>query len=551
MSHTGVPARHGTQHRLAGKRALVDRLFFLPSGEGSSPLMEKYICALLVLVSFLVALLIPPSQAAILEIPNHNAVVSGIGVISGWKCDIEGELTVSFNDDDPMPLLHGSERTDTVSVCGDVRNGFVAIMNWGNLSEGTHTVVVYDNGLEFDRATFDVVKYGTGFLRGAHGQCDVQDFPVRGEVATLVWNQSTQHFELDEIWTEMEEPEEESEEDQHERIEALHQEIQNDNVSAARALLRAGADPNVINTEKGMHYTALHRAVAHEEGSLAMIELLLQHGADPNAHSSEFTGQYTALHSVFDYWLRHWQEDVLLVLDLLLDAGADVQAFTKDGSTPLHRAVSLTAYGLKRGSDWQLAPDVWNHVRTVFQTLIDAGADINAQGPIPQEPSPDFFGPYGRTILHTAIDGQVIYFGGTEIVEFLLDNGADPNLSFHSLRHIEEEGGLTPTYREVLVPDKTAFLYAMSGSTATNNRISLRLVHLFLDAGADPNIPDADGLTALFYVHVRGVKEEREDIERALISTGADPTHTFTRHDGEVVGYTCLTDECLAVQDGE
>ena len=493
-------------------------------------------------------------HAAILEIPNHDAVVSGIGVISGWKCEVEGELSIVFEDGNPISLLYGSERKDTEKVCGDEKNGFVSIWNWGNLSEGTHTAVVYDKGVEFDRATFDIVTYQTDFLRGASGQCDVQGFPSRGEIATLVWNQSTQHFELGEIRTEIEEPIEEpekEEEGQQDRVAELHQEVENNNVPAVRALLAAGADPNMINPDRGIHRTALHLAVSHN-GSLSidMVELLLQYGADPNIPSSEFTGQDTALHSVFDSWLRHWQEDVLLVLGLLLDAGANVQALTNAGGTPLHRAVSVTGQ-LTRGSDWRLPQDVWEHVRTVFQTLLDAGADINAQGPIPQGPDVEWgfmFNEYGRTVLHYALSGQHTFLGGSEIVEFLLDSGADPNLRLHSVRGRSVRDGLTETFVEELLPDKTAFLYAMSGANVHPNRIPLRIVQLFLDAGADPNILNADGLTALFYMY-NAKKDEQEEIERALIVAGADPTLIRTREDGEVISYTCLTEECQAVQD--
>ena len=49
----------------------------------------------------------------VLEIPGNGVTVSGIGVISGWKCEAEGDLTIVFNDDGKhIPLLYGTERTD-------------------------------------------------------------------------------------------------------------------------------------------------------------------------------------------------------------------------------------------------------------------------------------------------------------------------------------------------------------------------------------------------------------------------------------------------------
>ena len=139
------------------------------------------------------------TQAALLENPTHNTLYSGIGVISGWKCDAKGALTVRFNGEKPVPLVYGSQRNDTRSVCGDTNNGFVAIWNWAILGDGTHTAVVYDNSVEFARSTFDVGTTGEKFVTGASAQVWAEDFPSLGERTRLQWNQSTQHFELAEV----------------------------------------------------------------------------------------------------------------------------------------------------------------------------------------------------------------------------------------------------------------------------------------------------------------------------------------------------------------
>ena len=149
--------------------------------------------------AFVAVCLASIAQAATLEVPTPNTTVSGIGVISGWKCDVDGPLTVRFNGDTPIPLVYGSERADTRGVCGDTNNGFVTIWNWGNLGDGQYTAVVYDNGQEFARSTFRVVTTGEEFLRGASGACEIPDFPAPGETARFKWNQSTQHLELDSV----------------------------------------------------------------------------------------------------------------------------------------------------------------------------------------------------------------------------------------------------------------------------------------------------------------------------------------------------------------
>ena len=146
--------------------------------------------------------LLTPSllHAAMLGIPGPGTTLSGIGVISGWKCQTNGDLTVRFDGGQPIPLLYGSERTDVRENGQCLENdhdnvGFVAIWNWGNLGAGEHTAIAYDNGVEFARNTFTVTTLGMGFLTGASTSVSVPDFPHAGETTTFEWNQTTQHLE--------------------------------------------------------------------------------------------------------------------------------------------------------------------------------------------------------------------------------------------------------------------------------------------------------------------------------------------------------------------
>ena len=138
-----------------------------------------------------------PSWAAVLENPTGGRLYSGIGVISGWKCEA-GELTIRFNGGGDIPLLYGAERKDVLDAgaCDHAHVGFVTIWNWGNLGDGDHTAVAYDNGEEFSRATFTVGSTGEEFLKGAMRQHLLENFPVSGETTVLEWNESTQHFEI-------------------------------------------------------------------------------------------------------------------------------------------------------------------------------------------------------------------------------------------------------------------------------------------------------------------------------------------------------------------
>ncbi len=150
-------------------------------------------------------------HAATLGNPGNGEFYSGIGVISGWKCQANGEITVEFLNDagarmvinegrtsNPVPMLYGSERPDVrdAGACDSADVGFVAIWNWGELGDGTYTAVAYDNDVEFARNTFTVTTPGAGFLTGASKQVTVDDFPNPGDSMVLEWNQGTQHFEI-------------------------------------------------------------------------------------------------------------------------------------------------------------------------------------------------------------------------------------------------------------------------------------------------------------------------------------------------------------------
>ena len=136
----------------------------------------------------------------VLEIPGNGVTLSGVGVISGWKCEAEGDITISLNAGESIPATYGLPRADTSGVCdNDGNNGFFSYTNWGNLGDGEHTAVVYDNGVEFGRSTFTVATLGEAFVRGASGILSAPlplDFPAPGEAATFAWNQATQHLEL-------------------------------------------------------------------------------------------------------------------------------------------------------------------------------------------------------------------------------------------------------------------------------------------------------------------------------------------------------------------
>ena len=148
-------------------------------------ILNKALTALTILTLASVA------PASVLENPAPNGHYSGIGVISGWKCDA-GELTVRFDGGNAIPLTHGSERADTLPICGVIDTGFVALFNWNLLSDGEQTAIVYDDGIEFARATFTVTRPGIDFLRGITGSGTAR--LGNGLEVTLAWSEAQQSF---------------------------------------------------------------------------------------------------------------------------------------------------------------------------------------------------------------------------------------------------------------------------------------------------------------------------------------------------------------------
>ena len=146
-------------------------------------------------------LILVPSLAlaqstATLEIPGDGDTLSGIGVISGWKCEAKGDITVRLDGGIPIKMVYGSGRGDTRRPCGDADNGFLAIFNWSLLLEGEHEAVAYDNGVEFAKSTFEVATLGVEFLADADVRVRVPNFPSPGETTWFQWNEGTQHLEV-------------------------------------------------------------------------------------------------------------------------------------------------------------------------------------------------------------------------------------------------------------------------------------------------------------------------------------------------------------------
>ena len=130
-----------------------------------------------------------------LENPGPASYQSGIGVLSGWVCEattVELELGALGR----QTAAYGTERLDTLDVCGDADNGYGLLFNWNLLGDGEHAVVAYVDDVELGRAAVRVTTLGAEFVTGAAGACVVPDFPAAGRTVSLTWQQSRQNFGL-------------------------------------------------------------------------------------------------------------------------------------------------------------------------------------------------------------------------------------------------------------------------------------------------------------------------------------------------------------------
>ena len=94
-----------------------------------------------------------------LENPGPNSFQSGIGVLSGWVCDAE-TVELAIGTAGRQVAAYGTERLDTLEMCGDTANGFGLLFNWNLLGEGEHEVVAFVDGEELGRATVRVTTLG-------------------------------------------------------------------------------------------------------------------------------------------------------------------------------------------------------------------------------------------------------------------------------------------------------------------------------------------------------------------------------------------------------
>ncbi|MBX7221960.1 MAG: ankyrin repeat domain-containing protein [Blastocatellia bacterium] len=271
----------------------------------------------------------------------------------------------------------------------------------------------------------------------------------------------------------------------------LYWAVEPGNLKLMKVLLEAGAKVDQPTTTTGM--TPLMLAVWL--GEIDIVKLLLAAGA--NVNQKDHAHQTPLFHAI----TTHNPEVRTQLIKLLVQARARIQVTSRDGSTPLHVAMSF-------GSP----EDV--------QILLKAGARVNIQDTYGNTPLME--GMYGGRNLETvklllaagakvgftSRDGETAFSiliqnlrspDALPLVEFLLQAGAEVN----DLNHF----GQTP------------LMYLAEHRHPGH----LEIVKKLLSAGADVNLSGPEGKTALMYAAdgTLSFPGDRLELVKVLLAAGA------------------------------
>ncbi|GAA3410513.1 ankyrin repeat domain-containing protein [Paenibacillus hodogayensis] len=268
-----------------------------------------------------------------------------------------------------------------------------------------------------------------------------------------------------------------------------------------RLTLLLEADPQLANAGSPAGFRPLGFAAKY--GHTAAVRLLLEHGADPNAPETDAPQGSALWHAAAGNHAG--------CAELLLERGALPDAAVEAGGTPLFIAISkgydrlvrlLYAHGGSIGLDsacWLGRIDLAGEMIRADRTLVNGGGDYGPLCLAAGAGHADIV----RLLIRSGADLQAPWYAnnymgyaadsGTEMVRLLLQAGADPN-------HANWQG---VTYLHTA---------AYRGQTA--------VAALLLEFGADPDAIDQEhGTTPLGWA----AKAGQTDMVRWLLEQGADP----------------------------
>lgn len=229
---------------------------------------------------------------------------------------------------------------------------------------------------------------------------------------------------------------------------------------AARVAEILASDPSAVTSRDREGHTALHVAIAHDR--VALVETLLARGADPNATTARGS---TPLHELTQRSSR------AELVDRLFEAGAALEPRDASGWTPLHHAARGAMHGVR---SYGVDP------AAVADRLLARGARLDACAAVALGRFSELPRLAGAPILGDTIP---LLVARARAHLFLVEGDADAEETI--LRaHLEALDRLLASGASI---DDTGELFAQSGLYGAVIGRSAPLVTALLARGADPD----------------------------------------------------------------
>jgi ankyrin len=304
---------------------------------------------------------------------------------------------------------------------------------------------------------------------------------------------------------------------------ALHWASYRDDVETANLLIRAGAKVNAAND---LGATPLWTASLN--GSAAMVQRLLEAGANPNA--ALLAGETPVMVAA--------RSGSPVVVERLLAKGANVNAHAARGQTALMWAVAqehadVVKVLLARGADIHARSDVWSEVMAVaphghldYNRAIPHGGDtaLMFAARVGDVASAKLLVSAGANVNDADAWGvsataMAAHAGYGELVEFLLEHDADPNVA---------APGFTALHMAIMRRDEQMVSALLAHGADAN--APLRTWTPTRRSSKDFNFaPELVGATPFWLA----ARFSEPGIMRLLVKHGADPL--FVHHGDRVV----------------
>jgi ankyrin repeat protein len=297
-------------------------------------------------------------------------------------------------------------------------------------------------------------------------------------------------------------------------------------------------DRSLANFEDTCHFRPI--SAAAQRGDFEMVKLLIDHGADPNLPEEGAPAGQALWHAVYN----HHPE----IVAVLVEAGASPNAMVESSGTPMMHARSdeetfelLAIHGGDTMADDDdllsraLGDDDFAQVERILQRRPDLVHNESAFwhegllcGPAakPNRAMVELLLRYGARVPTVTKWGRFYYFKHTEMVEFLLEKGMNPNhMNWHRttiLHHLGSDGDLV---KAKLLVDHGAEINAIDEEyRSTPLGMAARwgqraMVEFFLQHGADPNAAAAPWATPLAWARKKGHREIELQLQSATSTT--------------------------------